>query len=111
VTVASPLSDRELRLECARLAAAFCTGDGVDNAERLYRFISVQQSTETLLSLGQVLDLLRIHGGGKQCALAREAALSEAYVSKVMRGEVEPSARLLTLVGCRKVIAYERDAA
>jgi len=91
------------------LAAAFCTGDGVDNAERLYRFISVQQSTETLLSLGQLLDLLRVHGGGRQCALAHEAGVSEAYVSKVMRGDVEPSDKLLRLVGCRKVIAYERD--
>jgi hypothetical protein len=34
-----PLSDRELRLECARLVMAFSSPNTIDSAERLFRYI------------------------------------------------------------------------
>lgn len=93
-----PLPDAELRLECARLAAIFSDGgDRLANAEKMYRFIRGEE----------VLAALREHCRDKQAALAFEAGVSECYVSRVLNGERPPSDKLLSLIGYRRVTAYE----
>jgi hypothetical protein len=97
--MAGPLSDQDLRLECARLAAVFSEG-GLDRAAaaaRLYRFVRRQE----------VLDLLHDHCRGKHAALAAEAGVSEAYVCRVFKRECPPSGKLLRLIGYQRVTAYE----
>jgi predicted transcriptional regulator len=56
----------------------------------------------------EILKLLRQRCAGKQAALAHEAGVSEAYVSRVFAGDYPPSEKLLRLIGCRRVTAYER---
>lgn len=95
------LSDEDLRLECARLAAVFTTGDDLaDNATRLYRFIRKQPEPDPV-------KMLRLRADGSQKRLAREAGLSEPYVSQVLNGHRVPCEKLLRLVGLKRVVRYE----
>jgi hypothetical protein len=45
---------------------------------------------------------------GSQKTLARHLDVNEAYLSDVIRGRRDPSERLLTACGFRRVIRYQR---
>lgn len=60
-----------------------------------------------LLSSSEVIQLLRERSYGKQDALAFEAGVSPAHVSRVLNGHSLPGPRLLRLIGLRKVPGFE----
>lgn len=103
---AERISDEELRLECARLAAIFYDkGDLTANAARLYSFIRQQPSDE-------ILNRLRKVGDGSLKAIADAAGVSQAYVCGVLKGQRPPSQRMLDLIGYRRIERriYEYEA-
>lgn len=61
----------------------------------------------SILSSAEMIDLLRRRSHGKQAALAFEAGVSEAHVSRVLGGKQPPGPKLLGLIGLRKVSGYE----
>lgn len=60
-----------------------------------------------LLSSAEMIELLRERSHGKQDALAFEAGVSPAHVSRVLHGHSSPGPRLLGLIGLRKVPGFE----
>lgn len=50
-----------------------------------------------------------VHKAGSQSAAAKRLGVSGAYLSDVKNGRREPGEKLLTALGLKRVVSYERS--
>ncbi len=51
-----------------------------------------------------------IKGAGSQDAAAKQLGISGAYLSDIRHGKREPGAKILTALGLKRVVGYEKTA-